>query len=183
MAFSSSTLLLLIAVALSEHTAPKPCPAIVDMNEKSRLLMVQCIPIGSTPDEVGKFVPGFGVGGPYAGDPTLTVGSTPLEVLGQKTRLQFDFKSDSLYAMWYGLDLTAAHGDSLFAELVRFYCKQFGSARIGDGQDAEYYVRNRRWCTAQYEVVVSCSLAGDRRFLGWGFQTSAVSCRRRERSK
>jgi len=90
--------------------------------------------------------------------------------------LQFNFMGDSLYAMFYHANLSSAQGDSLFDKLITFYERRYGKAHVGDGQDAEYFLRSRTWCASKYEVVVSCSLADSSRQIGWGFQPLAVEC-------
>ena len=52
---------------------------------------------------------------------------------------------------------------------------------ISRGQPNKYFLRSRTWCTSEYEVVVSCSLADSSRQIGWGFQPLAVECARRQK--
>ena len=172
--------MLLVAGSLSPSrgAAHKPCPPIGDMNDSLRLLLIHCLGIGAGADEVARLAPDFRQGVPYDRNHLLSDGTVPVMVFDQHAKLQFNFMGDSLYAFFYHLDLPSMLGDSLFDRVVAFYTQHYGPARVEDGQDSPYYVKFRIWCTADYEVGVTCSLAGKRRLLGWGFQALGANCRR-----
>lgn len=176
------TLALWASLAVPATPAQKPCPTLAEMDGSQRLLLVRCIPIGAGKGDVERFVPGFETS-PYAGSSILSEGGTQVAVLGHRIALRFSFTADSLYAMGYNVDLSVAEGDSLFDAVVAFYSRHYGPPRITDGQDSPYFVKSRTWCTEEYEVVAHCSLADDRRLVGWGFQTAAVQCRKPPRPK
>ena len=171
------TLAVLTSMAATATPVQSPCPALAQMDVSQRLLLVRCIPIGAKPADVARFVPGFETS-LYGGISTLYVGATRTEILGHQVALRFNFTADSLYAMFFDADLPAAEGDSLFDQVTAFYSKRYGPPRICDGQDDPYFIKDRQWCTDEYEVGASCSLAGDRRMVGWGFQTPTVACSR-----
>jgi hypothetical protein len=153
------------------------------MTDSLRLLLIHCIGIGAGPDEVVRLAPDFKRGAPSDLYHVLSDGTIPVMVFDQHAELQFNFIGDSLYAFFYHVDLPKVLGDSLFERVVEFYSRCYGPARVGDGQDSPYDVKDRTWCTADYEVGVSCSLAGERRLLGWGFQTPDPNCGWRKQLK
>jgi hypothetical protein len=150
------------------------CQDISKMDERELLLVVRCIPIGSSAEDISKLVPKFQATEDHG--TSLSAGAARLTFLGHEVVLKFNLKADSLYGMYYQTDLPSAPGDSLFDHLVAFYTQLYGPALVDDGADSPYFEKARSWCTSEYEVGVSCSLAGNRRLVGWGFQTSAVTC-------
>jgi hypothetical protein len=151
------------------------------MTDEQKLMLFTHIPLGATQREVREIVPALGTrrpeGMPGSGlsDATLVA-----EVLGHRTRLEFNFRDDTLYSVSFGpMDLPADSGDALFDRISGFYSGRLGEPIIEDGQDSPYYVRMRSWPVAWGEVGVINSLARERRILGWGYQRGSNSGRKR----
>lgn len=145
------------------------------MTDDQKLQLYEQVPLGVTLAEVKAVAPTLGrqrlEGIPGQG---LTGADAVVDLLGLRTRVEFNFHRDTLYSVWFGpLDLPADSGDELFARLSEFYSHRLGTPRTEDGQDSPYPVRSRSWPTPRGEIGLSNSLAGDRRLLGWGYQPAS----------
>jgi hypothetical protein len=142
------------------------------MTDDQKLLLFEHVPLGATLSEVRDAMPDLGdqrMEGLAGGG--LTDAGAELEVVGCRTRVEFNFRHDTLYSVSFGpLNLPADSGDALFDRLSAFYSRRFGTPLVADGQDSPYFVRSRSWPAPWGEVGVINSLAGDRRLLGWGYQ-------------
>jgi len=142
------------------------------MTDDQKLLLFEHVPLGAALSEVKDAVPDLGnqrLEGLPGGE--LTDAGAEVEVIGFRTRVEFNFRRDTLYSVSFGpLDLPADSGDAVFDRLSAFYSRRFGTPLVEDGQDTPYFVRSRSWRASWGEVGVINSLAGDRRILGWGYQ-------------
>lgn len=142
------------------------------MTEQQKLMLFEHVPLGSTLSDVRRTAPDLGrlraIGLPAPG---LTAADVSLEVLGHRTRAEFNFRNDTLYSVNFGpLVLPADSGDAMFAELNEFYTRRLGAPRVGDGQDSPYFVKSRTWQTPRAEIGTANSLNDGQRILGWGYQ-------------
>jgi len=153
------------------------CPTFGEMRTEKQLLLIDCLPFGSTMDDIRPFFPGATFDVYRFHGTRLRNVEIPVEIGGIPARLEFALNDGRLYGLWYHAKLSVERGDSLFARLTEFYSELYGEPIVSDEGDSPYFVMSRSWCTPSYEAGVSMSLAGDARLVGWGFQGP---CRKRE---
>ena len=143
-------------------------PRAITPSDRNLLLLHERIAVGSTPADVRKAFPSVGAPRTEAGRTEL---KTDVELMGTLAVAEFNFQSDSLYGVFFHPErLPPRRGDALFDSLVAFYSARYGQASVADGADDPYFVKSRQWRGEGFEVVVTNSIEGDMRQLGWGYQ-------------
>lgn len=170
-------LILFLSVSLAAGCARRET---ISNSDRNLLLLNEQLPLGSMPADVRKAMASV-EGQRSEGIGSLTEMKTSVSVLGTRATVEFNFKSDSLYGVYFHPEkLPSPRGDALFDSLVAFYSARFGQARVSDGADDPYFVKYRSWQGQGFEVGVTNAIEGDMRQLGWGYQApSNLTIRRK----
>lgn len=145
-------------------------------HDEDKLLLIRRLPLGLSYAEVRRHVPDLSPVRdeipPTPGTPHLTEADAPARILNRDSRMEFNFREDSLYAYGYWLEhLTYVTSDSLYRRLQDFYSQRFGPYLEEKGQPEEGSRSNASyWGAGGFEVVLVNNIYRDHCTLAWSFQ-------------
>jgi len=135
---------------------------LAELTDSAKVFLIDRLPLGASANQLVRLAP-FLEQKPWAWEGEV-------ELFGMPAQFEANVIGECVYGYAFRLSAPASVGDSLFAHLDSLYTARWGAPSINDSGDSPYFVRGRSWCPDSLSIGVSCSLVGDWRQLGLGFQ-------------